>query len=346
MIKKNLKNKLNNQNGVTSAEAVIAMLIIITTLAVIAMIYMNLVTDSRETDRKAGATRIATNIIENISKLHYEQIDDEVDKAKIEIKESSKKIFNTTIPNGYSVILYSSKNDAFPEALCKDITVKVNYTVLGKKKSVSFTKTFYQERVRECNSPQFGKEYLTDLGIEDSDNVIFSYSENPSDSTGPIVCPVKYNGTTYEIIDSEDDVKSLWYSYSNHQWARLLILTPTEYNTLNANPSLISSKLKGENSYVWIPRFGVEKAQSVYGSTFFKYKATDYRILNSFADDSDTLNYYVDYNNNIFNGWANDRGEYFEDGKFGKWDKYSEITNYVSNAYILNLSQYGPLFEY
>ena len=61
MRKKQLVYQLNNQKGVTGADVVIALLIILTAVGVISMLYVNLVIGSRETDRKAGATRIATD---------------------------------------------------------------------------------------------------------------------------------------------------------------------------------------------------------------------------------------------------------------------------------------------
>ena len=57
--------------------------------------------------------------------------------------------------------------------------------------------------------------------------------------------------------------------------------------------------------------------------------------------------YYVDYENSGFEGWASDRGEsFYISEKKGAWKKYSEISNYGTDAYVFNLSQYGPLLEY
>ena len=79
MKKEKLKNKLKNQKGITAADAVIAMLIILTTVGVISMVYVNLTMNTAEIERKAGATRIATNIIENMGQVYYSEIGTKLD---------------------------------------------------------------------------------------------------------------------------------------------------------------------------------------------------------------------------------------------------------------------------
>jgi len=69
----NLLTNLKNEKGATGADIVVALSIIVLTVSVISMVYINLTNGSKNVNRTAGATRIATNILENIDKMSYTQ---------------------------------------------------------------------------------------------------------------------------------------------------------------------------------------------------------------------------------------------------------------------------------
>ena len=70
----NFLQKLKNEKGATGADIVVALSIIVLTVAVISMIYVNVNNDSKNVNRTAGATRIATNILENINIMLYDEL--------------------------------------------------------------------------------------------------------------------------------------------------------------------------------------------------------------------------------------------------------------------------------
>ena len=59
----NLLKNFKNEKGATGADIVVALSIIVLTVSVISMVYINLTNGSKNVNRTAGATRIATNIL-------------------------------------------------------------------------------------------------------------------------------------------------------------------------------------------------------------------------------------------------------------------------------------------
>ena len=326
MNRKKIIKQLNSQKGFSSGDTILALLMILTAVGVITMIYTNLVIGSRGVDRKTGATRIATNILENMSQLYY----DEINAVS---STTGGKIFNTSIPNGYTTEVKVEKVGQYD--FVKKATVTVKYKVDGIEKKVELVKVFERETIRECNSPNFTEEYIRQM--LPTGNYIL-YDGNAHGAGGQkVICPIQYDKSSnrYQIVTQTD---SLWYSYSNKQWARVLIVNSESLANLD-----IKTELKGSNSYVWIPRFGVQDGGNPFGDTYFKYKATDYAILNSYHQNPRPAFFYH-YMDHIGN-WSSGR-EMAEQGLLGKWYPYSEIANTASLAYLLNQSQYGPMLEY
>ncbi len=353
MNKKQLAEKLNSQKGITGADVVLSLLIILTTVAVIGMVYSNLVIGSNDVDRKTGATRITTNILENMAQIHYDEIVEQLDSLMsqgIAGKEGNRyiilggngvKVFNTTIPNGYDVKIdfeNSYGGQSTGHDIVRKATVTVEYKLDGQPKNVVLSKVFERETVRENNSPNFSKEYIEQM-IGTGANYEM-YNSNSKNAAGiKIICPIQYDSISkiYKIIT---ETSSLWYSYSNKQWARVLVLNPED-----VEKEITKEMLQGENSYVWIPRFGVENGKDLFGGVRFKYKATDYAILNSYDKQlqESFIYHYIDSNIQ----WSASRG-ITEEGILGRWCHYSELNNSSNQniAYTLNQSQYGPLIEY
>ena len=121
MNKKEMINQLNNQKGISASDVLIALLIILTSLGVIAMVYANLTITSRGVDRKTGATRIATNLLENMQTTFYDKIETTLEnlvKEGLVTKQNETytitgsqeptSVFSTKIPNGYTVKIKKS----------------------------------------------------------------------------------------------------------------------------------------------------------------------------------------------------------------------------------------------
>lgn len=358
MKRNNLKNKFKNQKGITVADVTISLLIILTTLGVITMVYVNLVVASRETDRKAGATRIATNIMENLSSLYFDEIEvvlknssAKVNGSVYHINDSREvKKLNTTIPNGYNVVV--SVSDVNNVGIVKKIEVNVDFAVDGVKENVKLEKVFEREQVRECNSPNFTEESIK-LIIPDKNWQLWSDKSKDMQSGEKILCPVYYDveSKKYKLLSKNSiDQKKVWYSYSNKEWARILVFEKDQYIAYVDFSDINNVYLKDNSvltdqrySYVWIPRYGVLAGKDLSNGVNFKYKKTDIAIQNSYYDNQ------VNLIQNVLNknaDWKINQTSFDSNHEPGRWYNYSDLTNTSTDAYKLNHSQFGPMFEH
>lgn len=362
-------NELNNQKGITAADVTISALIILVAVSVIGMVYTNLVITSRGVDRKAEATRIATNIIENISSMYYDEIEEELNTLSddgIAIKtietdytnyhiangQGEVELFNVNILNGYEADIiinnvFGSENENDGLDLVKKVTVQVSYLLNGISQNVNIEQTFKREAVRECNSPVINDSSFESFDVN-MDNCIYWYENAQNFSGDYIICPIEYDvqNELYKLVPSSVFMNNKrWYSYSNKQWARVLILTPGQYgNVVDSQNNVISdnSALTSNRSFLWIPKFGIDTS----GKLYFKFKNTDLGILNSYYSSTpapDFIYYYIDTEDSV--SWSDSYLLNFGNEN-GKWVSYSDLGTSGTEAYWLNQSKYGPLLEY
>ena len=177
MAKKSLiRKKLNSEKGVTGVDIVVSITMIIVTISVVMAIYVNINNTSRNVTRTAGATRIATNILEQIEIMYYEELQDKLqemasDTANVIFTRndaelvtyngeyvidgkkvsSTYKLFNTRVPTGYTVVLNISHVFGAKETskfyIIKKIDRSVKYNVAGLEKEVSLSTTKQHEKL-------------------------------------------------------------------------------------------------------------------------------------------------------------------------------------------------------
>lgn len=85
--------KLNSEKGLTGIDIVVGTSIIIITIVVVTMIAMNIDLGSKSINRTAGATRIATTMIEQIEKMYYDEIG-EIELTAPNVSEPSGELKN------------------------------------------------------------------------------------------------------------------------------------------------------------------------------------------------------------------------------------------------------------
>lgn len=171
---------IRSQKGATGTDIIVAATIIVFTMAIVSMIYVNTTFESRNVTRTAGATRIATNILENIEKLPYEEF---VNSFNTEItgvaKQTAgdfidyylldggadKKLFSTSIPRGYDVYMKADQsygshtNTAEQFDLVREINIVVAFSVGERLEKVDFKTVKEREVLFEANKPV--TDYLT-----------------------------------------------------------------------------------------------------------------------------------------------------------------------------------------
>lgn len=339
----NFFSKLKEQKGATGVDIVVSISVIAVTIAIVTAIYTNVDLASKRVQRTAGATRIATNIVEQIEKMYYEEFLDKVaemkNKAAIASGEANPyitydstneefvvipkrtsdaiKIFNTKIPKGYTVNISLEKDYEFD--MVRKVNVEVKFPVGDSEESVKLSSAKSMEIVELGNEPEIldGNIIKTLNGTE--------YSN---------VMPIKKSGSKYIITSAEDEE---WYNYEAAIWAKVLINSSGKYNTSTGNVNTgFESSL-----YVWIPSFG----KDANGDLRFKYADTNYRVISKILDSGSLKKtiFTVDTVGQELTDFSTlvDFKDSSGNTVRGCWVKYSDIeTN--SYSILLNSSEYGP----
>ena len=332
----NLLTNLKNEKGATGADIVVALSIIVLTVSVISMVYINLTNGSKNVNRTAGATRIATNILENIDKMSYEQYNKALDafatndskgwtvtgdaNAKTIILEGNKtgteKIFDTKIPKGYKVELTSQSinaGDSLPKYdLIKKINVKVTFTVSKTEQNVSLYTSKEREQLAEVNKPDI-----------DSLNV-----------TGKSYVPIKYSTTQQAyVVTDEKDIN--WYDYSNKVWAMVYVDSLSNINSIKDAGKLSTAQANSTgNIYYWIPRFSTD-GQALYNAS--NYPITNIQIT-AINDNTKKMSLFSVGTATL----SADTNEFNSNGKKGIW-KAKNSLNSDGTMQAFNRTKFGPV---
>lgn len=329
----NLLTNLKNEKGATGADIVVALSIIVLTVSVISMVYINLTNGSKNVNRTAGATRIATNILENIDKMSYEQYnktfeeltkktgdawDISEDKTTITFDPKktpeTEKIFETKIPKGYKVELISQNvyvNSLPKYDLIKKINVKVTFTVSKTEQNVSLYTSKEREQLAEVNKPDI-----------DSLNV-----------TGKSYVPIKYSTTQKAyVVTDEKDIN--WYDYSNKVWAMVYVDSLDNINSIKNAGKLSTAQANSTgNIYYWIPRFSTDK-QALYNAS--NYPITNIQIETN--DKSQKMSIFSVGTATL----SADTNEFNSNGKKGLW-KAKNLLNSDGTMQDFNQTKFGPV---
>ena len=332
----NLLTNLKNEKGATGADIVVALSIIVLTVSVISMVYINLTNGSKNVNRTAGATRIATNILENIDKMSYTQYNETLNafatndskgwtvtgdaNTKTIILEGNKtgieKIFDTKIPKGYKVELTSQSinaGDSLPKYdLIKKINVKVTFTVSKTEQNVSLYTSKEREQLAEVNKPDI-----------DSLNV-----------TGKSYVPIKYSTTQQAyVVTDEKDIN--WYDYSNKVWAMVYVDSLSNINSIKDAGKLSTAQANSTgNIYYWIPRFSTD-GQALYNAS--NYPITNIQIT-AINDNTKKMSLFSVGTATL----SADTNEFNSNGKKGIW-KAKNSLNSDGTMQAFNRTKFGPV---
>lgn len=350
--------KIKEEKGATAADIVIAASIIILTVVAVSMIYVNITLGTRNVTRTAGATRIATNILENIEKCSYDEFIIEFAKEIEGVTRQTEleyldyyllnggddgKLFSTKIPNGYKLYIkadpnYGSHSDAKEQFdIVREIKIIVAFSVGDRIENVEFETVKTRDIIGDANSPV--TENLQSSGILLKDMYYY---------------PVKFldNSNAY-VKSNESDIS--WYNYSDKKWATVIVSRQTEDVLFDVNGKFIGeiSTDRDDSAYtekfVWIPRFFTKMVDSVEVFYAFAYSGVGNNkivpmVLNSKAGNTSTLTV------NTFEEVKEEEGALTDTinfaSKTGKWVS-AEGTGISSDkdANILNKSVYGPYME-
>ncbi len=355
---KKIFSQFKSQRGLTGTDVVLSITIIVATITVISMIYVNMDIANKSVDRASGATRIATNILENIQKVKFDEVTEKLNQAVSSGNAtkgendtytiSGKKIFETTVPATYTVKMKLSTLEGDEYHLIKQIDLTVEYKLNGKTESMTVTTAIEKEIVQDNNAPILLDEYLKTVAQVDG-----AMALNNEDYT---IYPIKYSSQedSYITTTSEDDT---WYNYHSGEWARILAfkkgeddeaksmlidetsgkIQKTVTNTKNSSKTYYME----DYLYVWIPNFGFSKDNNQY---YFREGAgtqeEDNNAIALTTVESETGN--VLYMNTIHEDIVFDDTVNF-DNKVGVWRKYAENQENDTIYHEFTKTPYGTL---
>ena len=341
---------LKSEKGATGSDIIFAITAIVLSIAVVSMIYVNTTLQSRNVTRTAGATRIATNILENIEKMSYTDFEAEYMRVKgadpitIIISNymtypslTNTTAFNTKIPRGYTVYIYGEPNFGSHEStteqfdLVRDIKLTVVFQVGDMEKVVDFSTSKKREIVNEVNEPV--TTILVSQGITDNGDKKFY--------------PIKYSEDAKSYIRTSGDDPE-WYNYPNKKWAMVIVSTENEEELFDLNGKLIalSSKYK---KYAWIPKYFYSENGTGQQISEFAYQSSSDKAIKSKQElkamDNSTILYYNTYGAKL--DTSIEPTSFVLNGNqkiSGKWVLADTIYNITSDTdgNLLNSSIYGP----
>lgn len=336
----NFVKKLKEQKGATGVDIVVSITVISITIAIVIAIYTNVDLTSKRIKRTAGATRIATSMVEQIDKMYYSGLTDQISEMDSMIASMSPtstpyitynvakrqytimpkytsdtiRIFNTKVPKGYTVKISFEKDYEYD--IVKKVNIEVEFLVGNQTESVQLSSAKALEIVELGNEPEIDSNKITDVNGNEYYNVV----------------PIKREGSEYKKTDENDDE---WYNYEAGIWATVL----GDLTYINSYNGKLKDGYK-DYVYVWIPSYG--KAED--GKLRLKYKDTNYGVISKIIEGTYRKSVFtIDINGKQLTDFSESVN--FKDitGKKlnGVWVKASDIeTNEYSK--LLNESEYGP----
>lgn len=342
---KKLLNKLKSQKGATGTDVLVSAAIIVLSIGIVSMMYVNTSVQSRNITRTAGATRIATNLIENIDAMSYEDFLSAYGTTSpvTIVGSASQSFLNTSIPNGFTVEVKAEKvfgshttsSEQFD--LVRQIEVTVSYPVGKVTENVKFNTVKQRELIEECNAPA-----TADLSL----------------LAGMSYYPIKYVQTIGAYVKTTEDDPE-WYDYTNKNWATVIVSNVAEDSLFDVNGKFIgtinatSVASKSTNTsyiqkYVWIPKFFTEGTESTSSFTCFSFRdSTNQRISESELASEDGTSKFKYYKASNIDSTDKDNVNLFSSTLTGMWAEIAVSSTNVqsfesSPAQRLNESGYGP----
>lgn len=325
-------------------ELIFSGVVIALIIFVITLISLEMKMYSQKINKKAEASLIASNIIENMQTRSYDDIEKYIAELsyigiskKIENNiqyitvygnECTEKIFGTHIPNDYIVEL-QTENYGNDFNIVKKVLITIEYEVNNRPEHFSISTIIERENVAECNSPIISDEYFKELEITQEKYEIIPIKYSDKDE--------KYVKTSQEDID--------WYNYSAKKWAKVVIFSNEEkylQKFINDDGS-INMSISYENQlieltdymFVWIPNFAIKE-----NITYFRYGTGKNAIKHDFM----YINGKYLYLNKIGETIKDISKECSFEGILGVWKKLGDVNDlYYSN---FNQTKYAPINIY
>lgn len=299
------RNKLNSEKGVTGVDIVVSVTMIVISIAVVMAIFVNISSTSREVNRTSGATRMATNILENIELMYYEDfikyLKEDLSHKTYDLNGTTKniyteetygvsdyngtylipgeeftgeKFFNTKIPNGYTLKLVVSnvygENNTTKYDLVRKVNVSILFDASGREKDVTLSTTKTFERLDSLyNKSTNDLKCFHNMKTAD----VQKYNNNVSSGKAAIMYVEETNVSGTIKYKTNTDLSST-YSYGEYITDEIKPVMAV----INHNDNIQSGYVKDtrkDQIYIWVPS---HKIETIGGTEKIIYEYETYKI--------------------------------------------------------------------
>ncbi len=245
-------------------------------MGVVTAIYTNLTNKSKENLRYSAATRIATQIVENIQSKCYDELIHRCSGAgtngnlsEVEFSKDGPhrtvnggKIFDVKVPVGYSAKVELS--NAKDLDIVRNVTVTVKYKILGFERNVTLYTVKQKELLEQTNKPDL--------------TMIKDYATN-----GSKYYSIKKVDANYIVTTTSDPD---WYNYDSAKIPALVVKSET---AKNIGDVFAQSDLTSLPVYVWVPRYARKNTSELT----FLYGTSSYEIQFGTMSNGKLIGYYI-----------------------------------------------------
>lgn len=249
-----MKKFLKNNKGLTGADALLAVALIVLFSGIIATISYNIYIATSSLKRSSKAIEYITDVFEHAKTEYYDDVTaqnlvdyfngkfiDKRTEAFVEDTQSDKPYIIKISVTNYN----TTENNTEKLDLVKEIEVEVHYKLGNKTKEIKMKTAKSRESLETPNKP-------------DLSQII--------NNEGQYVYPIKYADSKWQVVSEHD---SNWYNYENGIWATILISNTQKQIGDNITEEDGTIKL-------WVPRFGYLSSDT--GTIEFLYKNTNEKI--------------------------------------------------------------------
>ena len=133
------KEKIKSNKAITITDLIIAVVILMIFIGSIGTLFYEISKNTSLMRMNAIAVNYVVQIAENIDKLTYEEVNENLNADVVELYD---------IPNSYTVLITVENyndNDNIKEDLIKIITIKIDYSYLGESRTYEIKKLKIKE---------------------------------------------------------------------------------------------------------------------------------------------------------------------------------------------------------
>ena len=359
-----LQSKLNSEKGITGVDIVVSITMIILSISVIMAVYVNVSNAVNSTNRNAGATKMVTNIAENIKLAYYDELEAEFDsfrtnlhytctykpydidaatgktiyngsdyeyngvyKFKHNNTYTSYEVLDTKIPRGYDLTIEVQNVMSQPESASE----KIGYNLIKEFDITVSYKVAGEEKDVSINVIKAIENLETEEAL--ANKPVFGNTDYICATGGvsfdKLAHLERINNSTFKVV--AEPTYKYYGAASEYKPCYVWLGTDSknEGDTITYNPlsTDISIKENSKNIFIWIPAHNINDSNVEYKYKKTKFWAAKIELEDELKNTGETnpkMSIYTVYDKDHFDD-TNFLINKAYDGIFANVDKVDEL---------------------